>query len=142
MRISVPITVIVVSAALCAASVSFAQSVPPRRQSLACVRPASVYVLPCGASAGEGIRCRLRNAATGRMNETECTAEELAETRIGLVRGCAPDRFGSQRYEVAVGQSAPQNFLVRKNTQCQIPQAPGPVYTAPLPAGWGLPAAQ
>ena len=120
------------------ASVSFAQSVPARRQSFACIRPASVYVLPCGVSAGGDIRCRLRNAATGRPGETECTADELAETRIGLVRGCAPDRFASQRYEVAVGQSSPQYLLVRKSAQCQAPQAPGPVYAAPLPAGWPM----
>ncbi len=104
---------------------------PARRQSLACTKPASAYVLPCLAASPDDIRRELcMRAGAG---------EECA---IGFVRGCAPDRAGSQRYEIVTGTgdaAVASYFLVRKNARCGAPQAQsGGTYTAPLPPGWPL----
>ncbi len=111
---------------------AFAQSpMPARRQSLACMKPASAYVMPCGTPAPDDMRRDLcARAGAG---------EECA---IGFVRGCAPDRAGSQRYEITAGSgdaAVTTYFLVRKNARCGAAGAQsGGNYTAPLPAGWPL----
>ena len=111
---------------------AFAQSpAPARRQSLTCTKPASAYVLPCGATSPEDVRHELCTRAGA--------GEECA---IGFVKGCTPDRAGSQRYEIVAGTgdaAVTSYFLVRKNARCGAPQAQsGGTYTAPLPAGWPL----